>query len=640
MAKKRSVIPGSKMSERGYTLILVFILLLLGSLIIVPFLDYLSTGARTGSEFERKTNEFYAADSGIQDGQWQVRFDHLNETFTDYSPYDYTTSWSYDLPEKVNAFIVNTTIRNSWIPKDVTPPIESDAERILMGADGKPPKVIITGTVSDISTFQIKIQYYPDAGEELRIDTIGVWLPAGFTYVSGSGTLEGAPYNFIPVIEPWAGGQVVLWSCGSYPFAGDGFSVPFSGVDPADTPMVSTMTFQFNGPSSQDLEAISWVDTNLDLTRGGTDIITHTWDADIKVYRITSVAGDTEIEAYFPKSEVRELGPAIGGDYRAIGNSLMARSNTSHKYRDILLNETSATVDDIPSDAYVAKAYLYWSGWFENTGTGMQADNTSVFKIDGQQVYFDASGSPQHGFQEIIADPAGLGDRVQIIDNTSHGNPHGYSYSCRKDVTALVREFSDHGNAEYSVGSVDATWDASDEWAYAGWSLVIIYSSVDTVGHRLYLYDDFLYKDHDGTFLDFDRDGSEGGIIGGFIIPEPVSGEINAARITGFVGEGDVWYPGDYLQFNGTKLWDGTTTSGNSFADPSNCWNDESVGMSAEGVDVDTFYIPWSGGLLEPGDTSARIDIWTEDDIWNLVYIILSFRSESTTGRSLSYIVR
>ena len=144
MAKKRSVIPGCKMSERGYTLILVFILLLLGSLIIVPFLDYLSTGARTGSEFERKTNEFYAADSGIQDGQWQVRFDHLNETFTDYSPYDYTTSWSYDLPEKVNAFIVNTTIRNSWIPKDVTPPIESDAERILMGADGKPPKVIIT----------------------------------------------------------------------------------------------------------------------------------------------------------------------------------------------------------------------------------------------------------------------------------------------------------------------------------------------------------------------------------------------------------------------------------------------------------------------------------------------------------------
>ena len=119
-----------------------------------------------------------------------------------------------------------------------------------------------------------------------------------------------------------------------------------------------------------------------------------------------------------------------------------------------------------------------------------------------------------------------------------------------------------------------------------------------------------------------------------------MSGEVNAARITAFVGEGDIWYSGDYLQFNGDRLWDGTTTNGNTESGPNNCWNGESVGMSAEGVDVDTFNIAWSEGLLEPGDTSAQINISTNYDIWNLVYIILSFRSESTTGRSISYLIR
>jgi hypothetical protein len=61
--------------------------------------------------------------------------------------------------------------------------------------------------------------------------------------------------------------------------------------------------------------------------------------------------------------------------------------------------------------------------------------------------------------------------------------------------------------------------------------------------------------------------------------------------------------------------------------------------MSADGVDIDTFYVTWESGLLEPGDTSAQIDINTGTDIWNLVYMIVSFRSEVTSGGTISYIV-
>jgi hypothetical protein len=80
------------------------------------------------------------------------------------------------------------------------------------------------------------------------------------------------------------------------------------------------------------------------------------------------------------------------------------------------------------------------------------------------------------------------------------------------------------------------------------------------------------------------------------------------------------------------KLWDGT--EGESLND---VWNGQSLGMTADGVDVDTFYVTWESGLLETGDTSVEIDIVTDIDIWNLVYIILSFRSEITTSDSISY---
>ena len=62
--------------------------------------------------------------------------------------------------------------------------------------------------------------------------------------------------------------------------------------------------------------------------------------------------------------------------------------------------------------------------------------------------------------------------------------------------------------------------------------------------------------------------------------------------------------------------------------------------MSAEGVDVDTFHVTWASDLLEPGDTSAQVDIYTDIDVWNLVYTILSFRSSITSGGTISYLVR
>ena len=52
-------------SERGVVLIIVLILLAVGGLTIAPMLSHMSTGLKAGQTYERKTNEYYAADAGV-----------------------------------------------------------------------------------------------------------------------------------------------------------------------------------------------------------------------------------------------------------------------------------------------------------------------------------------------------------------------------------------------------------------------------------------------------------------------------------------------------------------------------------------------------------------------------------------------
>jgi len=762
--------------EKGQALVLVLILLLVGGLVIAPLLDFMGTGLKVGKEvYENKMYETYAADAGVEDGLWQIKYDRLPILFPNpppdgdgYDEYDYSSSWNYSLNETVNGYSVNVTIQNVWMPKDIPAPNATTAHQII-----EEGKLIITGGPSAAaeSTYEIKMSYAWTCGEDLLLDvnTIGIWLPPGFEYVMGSSDLEkasGEPYHCVPVTASYKGGYAVVWNFASVPLK------DFPGSD--GSPMIKSFTFQYTPEGQSPDNAVSWIDTS------EVPGITYTWDADVKIYKILSVAGDCEVEAYAAKGELRKVGSAIAGDYRAFGNSLMLDlySDWGGPRRDTLLEESSTTVDDIPSDAYIEAAYLYWSAWlyggsaeqtiwedpcieldppttnwvhsgdwnesgtytafyghdyggdgtlimknsldlsscsgetvtaswrnwnysswrqestdclqygfsadggsnwdwyddlgicgniglsevnysvtipemyltntfkigfriqdYEGTNeyiyidnveisvvTGTIADTMATFKVNDQQFYFDGDGEPKQDSQEITASES------SVLEN----KPGTYSYACYLDVTELVRfgletttPDTTNGNGKYTVGGVYG--DTGDEWSYAGWSLIIIYSSAETQGHQLYLYDNFVYAPVDSN-IDFDDDGEDGGTISGFLVPDPVEGEDNAAKITVFVGEGDDYYNWDYFKVNGTALSDGKTTS--------DVWNSWSLGMSEDGVDIDTFYVTWESHLLEPGDPSAQIDLPTGTDSWNLVYIILSFRSEATSGGSISYLIR
>jgi hypothetical protein len=304
---------------------------------------------------------------------------------------------------------------------------------------------------------------------------------------------------------------------------------------------------------------------------------------------------------------------------------------------------------------------------FNDTGEYINLDNIAVqnvtpdtsitFSIAGQQVSLDADGNPQLG-------GALTADSFSVLKNAT-----GYSYACKADVSKLVKKYpivageTHHtGNAQYTVGSVTA--DTGNEISYAGWSIVIVYFSPQTAGHYLYLRDVFSYT-FGGEDLDFDYDGTPGGDIEGFVIPEPIKNkdgvviEANAAKLTCFVGEGDSWYAGDYVALNAPdglrsnpadyttyeiyKLWDGITLTTpspvNNASHPNNVWNSQSVGMSEPGVDIDTFEITWASQLLKPGDTKLHLDMYTQTDQWNIVYFIISVRSKVVTGGTGHYVI-
>jgi len=121
--------------------------------------------------------------------------------------------------------------------------------------------------------------------------------------------------------------------------------------------------------------------------------------------------------------------------------------------------------------------------------------------------------------------------------------------------------------------------------------------------------------------------------ITGFLTPE----DPDVSRMTCFVGEGDDHYGSpsrvDYIEINGTRLDDGIRPDYNVWNSHSNAIGDADI----NGVGIDTFDM---SAHLNPGDTAADVIVGSDYEIFNVVYIILSFSSDTTTGGAMTYLIR
>jgi hypothetical protein len=722
-----------KDGEKGQVLLLVLVLLLVGILFITSTMGFMSTSFKTNLVYINNTISLYSSEAGIQDGIWNI----LNQSASDlasnlltpvspntnsFNPYDYNTSgWIYRLydpsagnttPINVNTYPVKITLKNTWVPlvDDSTPgwvptltnPLPPDGvisppSPTTAGLIENDTSFVVTGAVSAIPTYKITVLFTGtnNATNSIPVISVGCWLPQGFTYNNGSSNLYqgGNPLFTTEQVLQCSGNEAVVWTFPSQTFYSLQQSMSQTG---GNTLQIS---FRYTTALSKLPECLPWV---VDGSTSNTDFpYPYTWDFDTTLYDMTASAGNTAIEAFIPKSETRTLGNAISGDYVAVGNSLLTVDTTNpynlaHDVRTVVVSDSSAAASGIPSNANVQGAYLYWTGWIDGTTSskplGASYGTLVNFKVHGVQLYYNSHGQP-------VAGNSPLASSYNQTNNVSVG---GYAYSCYRDVTALVRyelqalnpgASNLPGNETYDVGAASGCTLASTtdntggiEAANCGWSLVIIYSGPTTLGHQLYLYDNFATAagntGHSYNGSDIDVTGNTagpGGVISSFLVPPQLPSEIGdpnsiAAKITAFVGEGDYCYSGDFIALNAPLTYQGVTTghtpwdipdgnpsklydgvplaapnlgqSGdpnlpNSAAQPDNVWNGKSqTGATLDGVDIKTFNILWSSGLIHAGDVSARIDIPTQVDGFNIVYMIFSFRSSITSGGAISYLIK
>jgi hypothetical protein len=499
----------AKPNERGYAFLLVLLFMMVGSLVITPLLGFMGTGLKAGITFESKMDDLYAADAGIEDAKWQIRSGNIDSLTTpiSYSPYDFSTSWPYDLTQPVNGVQpVHVTIGNVWIPKDIpapsTVPTELQARAVALS-----PTLVVTGTTVQtgvlvsgvyISQYRINVTYEPPAsGDNLTVQQFGVWLPPGFTYYTDSthkSNLEDlaldAQHRATPVpYVQWAGNEAAIWTFGSPPKLTSFPSPWLTG----STSKVLQITFwlkpldQANRNIKPD--AVAWTKT------GGNNSLPFAWDANIRVFRIQSVANNTTVESYMAKNEMRKLEAAVNGDYFAAGNTLMVPSENIY-YRDRLFKESSATIrtaanaadrKGIPANATVEYAYLYWSGWQESgsTGTTIMSDDCSDFTtppvnwsttrvttpwLSPTQNSADGGGGFEVGPSYAYADDAngaaninGAGQGHRFYGYDTSGVPAGEA------VTGIEVRLDWWLDKTSSTSSVDVrlSWDGGTTWTSA-----------------------------------------------------------------------------------------------------------------------------------------------------------------------------
>lgn len=292
----------------------------------------------------------------------------------------------------------------------------------------------------------------------------------------------------------------------------------------------------------------------------------------------------------------------LRGSYGAIGSTLTLSDMYEYgQYNFYLLEETSASfAQEVPSDAKIKKAFLFWSG--STYDYPAVADSTATLKTPSGQVY------------SILA------DQCRLLSTNSLGN----YYYCRADITEKVKGNSVRKGDSYTVGSIDAfisnncDIDPLCQARYAGWALIVIWESQTFNRYRdIVIYDGFYHLDE--TTL-------SAGIAPPFILDGFVVGDPSYAELTFFGLEGDsqLGEPDQSLLPKTDPLYCVTCNDfirvkrqGGSYIylqnnsnPPNNIWNSShpAVEASGVGVDIDTFNIG-AGGLnvLRPGDTQLIV---------------------------------
>jgi hypothetical protein len=247
---------GTIREEKGAVLIMVLILLVVGGLILTPLLGLMSTGLIAGQVYEKKTDELYAADAGIEDALWRIK--HNIEIPTD----------GYNLT--VNNKYVWVTVQTTDTQQFLGELLDTD-EKNWVHSDW-----VIFGKISEAGVANITVTWN-GSGNQFLTD-IGIWLSDAYSYVEGQPTpaddirIQYENYTFEQT--PYAGGTAFIWT---WPDANQANGPSFDKDN-----RTRTLTFEFSPESIPD-ESIAF-------TMTGRQDVGLSYDGGFNFHTITAVA--------------------------------------------------------------------------------------------------------------------------------------------------------------------------------------------------------------------------------------------------------------------------------------------------------------------------------------------------------------
>jgi len=153
--------------EKGAALALALVLLVVGGLILTPLLGLMSTGLMAGQVYERKAHEYYAADAGVEDAIWMIKYESIPPG--SWKICDDRPGWQiYEYPEPLsvgNKSVYVVVYRKDWDPtcgENITYQILSTAAT----DDGGGTAAIGSSTTIDAHIVGT-VKYYPSIMDHL-----------------------------------------------------------------------------------------------------------------------------------------------------------------------------------------------------------------------------------------------------------------------------------------------------------------------------------------------------------------------------------------------------------------------------------------------------------------------------------------
>ena len=184
--------------QRGQILVITILIMGLSGLLVVPMLNFMGTGITAIETYQENIDRLYAADAGIQKGIWQSR------TYVESMK---STTFSQTLPAfTVNDNSVVVQLGYSW-------PLAGIVDAIY-GPHNEWLSMETRGVGEDNGVYTLYMVYKATSPGNKKVDFLGVWLPRGIEYVSGSCNDPAFPDNICtdnPVITYTHGGTNLKW---------------------------------------------------------------------------------------------------------------------------------------------------------------------------------------------------------------------------------------------------------------------------------------------------------------------------------------------------------------------------------------------------------------------------------------------